>query len=278
MLMLTTTVIAQAAPAPTTAPLKTIIRVKSTPLCSTLTTTVLYTIQGLQVNDKIIASSGPLFVKMGKELVPNSLAGKEFDQQLQSQWGSGPAGTHDTNPSLIMDNEHMYQLAAGIVHNIGVIDTILNDPKRFPSDAKNEEDAKALKLKADLQAVVDQQRKNLNIFSGLSETFDLQDLIAKGDGTQGTINADGRNGQLSHSDQDVSFQDVVSGPDRGRFGNPKNPTVDTDPAVSQKAIGEMGNNPMLRFLLGVLQNERATGQAEDALTQDVVATVNQCTK
>jgi len=278
MLLLTTTVIAQAAPAPDASPLKTIIRVKSTPLCSTLTSSVFYTIQGLQINDKIIAGSGPILVRMGKELVPDSLAGEKFDQIQAEYGGSGPAGTHDPNPALLMDNQRLNRLVSGIVHNIAVIDNILNDPKRFPSVANNDEDRKALQLKAELQAVVDQQRKNLNVFSGLDATFNLQVLIAKGDGTQGVINAGGPNGQVSHNDQDVSFQDVISGPERGRVGSPKDPTVDTDPAVSQKALGELANNPMRRFLVGVLLNERATGQAEDALTQDVNATVNECTR
>jgi hypothetical protein len=270
--------VAQAAPAPTASPLKTITTVKSAPLCTTLTSTVLYTIQGLQINDKIIEQSKPVLVNMGKAWMPNSLAGEKFDQ-LQAQWGNAPGGTHNVdNPGLILAGQQLYRISAGIVHNLQIIDDMLNDPKRFPADPTSDQDKEALQLKAELQAVADQQRKNLNVLNGLADTFNMQDLIAHGDGTQGAINAGGPGGQVSHGDQDVSFQDPIYGPSRGRIGSPKDPTDDTDPAISQKAIGELANNPILRFYVGVVQNQETTAQAEDHLTQTVLHAVNECKK
>ncbi len=270
--------VAQAAPAQTATPLKTIITVNAAPLCTTLTTTVLYTIQGLQINDKIIAQSKPVLVNMGKAWMPNSLAGEKFDQ-LQAQWGNAPGGTHNVdNPGLILAGQQLYKISAGIVHNLQIIDDMLNDPKRFPADPKTDQDKEALQLKAELQAVADQQRKNLNVLNGLADTFNMQDLIAHGDGTQGAINAGGGNGEVSHGDQDVSFQDPVYGPSRGRIGSPKDPTDDTDPAISQKAIGELANNPILRFYVGVEQNQVTTAHAEGQLAQTVVQAVSECKK
>jgi hypothetical protein len=268
--------VAQAAPAPSASPLKTITTVKSAPLCTTLTTTVLHTIQGLQINDKIIESSKPVLIDMGKAWMPNSLAGEKFDQ-MQAQWGNAPGGTHNAdNPGLILGAQHIYKVASGIVHNLQIIDDMLNDPARFPADPKTDQDKQSLLLKQQLQAVADQQRKSLNVLNGLADTFSMQDLIAHGDGTQGAINGGVGNGQVSHGDQDVSFQDPISGPDRGRIGSPKDPTVDTDPAISQKSTGLEANNPMMRFYVGVEEVQGSTAQAETALTQTVLAVVNQC--
>lgn len=276
--LLFATVVAQAAPAPTATPLKTITTVKSAPLCTTLTDTVFHTIQGLQINDKIIESSKPVLVNMGKAWMPDSVAGEKFDQ-MQAQWGNAPGGTHNVdNPGLILAAQGLYKISAGIVHNLAIVDDLLNDPTRFPAQVKNDQDRQALQLKAELQAIADQQRKNLNVLNGLADTFNMQDLIAHGDGTQGAINGGGKGDQVSHNDQDVSFQDVVSGPERGRNGSAKDPTVDTDPAVSQKASGVLANNPIFRFYAGVEANQVATAHAEDALTGTVLDVVNECKK
>jgi hypothetical protein len=276
--MLLAVLLAQALPAPTASPLKTITTVKTAPLCTTLTTSVLYSVQGLQVNDHIIEQTKPVLVGMGKAWMPNSLAGEKFDQ-LQAQWGNAPAGTHNAdNPALIMAGQQLYKISSGLVHNLQIIDNMLNDPTRFPSDPKTDQDQEAVKMKAQLQAVADSQRQQLNVINGLADTFSMQDLIAHGDGTQGAINGGGANGQVSHGDQDVSFQDPIYGPSRGRIGSPKDPTDDTDPAVNQKAIGELANNPMLRFYVGVEQNEVATAHAEDALTKTILDVVEQCKK
>lgn len=268
--------VAQAAPSPGATPLKTITTVKSAPLCTTLTSTVLHTVQGLQINDRMIASSKSVLVDMGKAWLPASIAGEKFDQ-LQAQWGNAPGGTHNVdNPGLILGAQHIYKISMGIVHNLQIIDDMLNDPARFPADAKSDQDKQALQLKAELQAVVDQQRKNLNELNGLADTFNMQDLIAHGDGTQGAINGGGKGDQVSHNDQDVSFLDPISGPERGRNGSAKDPTVDTDPAISQKATGLDANNPMMRFYVGVEQNEASTSQAESALAQTILQVVAQC--
>lgn len=278
LLLLAASVGPTVAPSPSPAPLKTITTVHTSALCSTLGGSVFYLIGGLQADDTLIDSSKPMLLSMGKELVPDNIAADQLDKD-EKQMGIGAGGTHNTNPALLMDNQHLYQTVNEIVHNLAIIDAILNDPKKFPTVAKTDEEKAALQLKAELQAVADEQRKNLNILSGLEETFSLQDLIAKGDGTQGTINADltrgyGR-GEISSQDQSVSFQDAVSGPARAANTTPVNPTTDTDPAIKQRPIG-LSDNPMARFYEGVVRDQIATGQVENALTQTVMMVANAC--
>jgi hypothetical protein len=260
--------VAQATPLPSAPPLKTIITVKSTPLCQALTGTVFDSLSGLQSNDRIIASTKPVLVDFGKAWVNNSVAGHHFDQ-MQIHENFEPADVHNNeNPAMIIDARRLARLAQGIVHNLQVIDQLLADPRLTPE------------LKAQLQAVADQQRHTLNVIYGLADTFELQDIIAHGDGTQGVLNStwNGKPLDSSFNDQDVSFQDVVSGPQRAvaLYSGTRDPTVDTDPAISQKATGELANNPIFRFYQGIEQNQVATAQAEEPLDQSVLDLVNQC--
>ncbi|HVA26574.1 MAG TPA: hypothetical protein VNF68_00205 [Candidatus Baltobacteraceae bacterium] len=262
------------APSPVPTTLKTITRVKSSPLCTVVQRNVFSTIEGLRINDRLVAMSKPLLLHMGSEFEPSSAAGKTFDAQSLYN-GTVPGGTHDTNPALLLDNQHLLRLATAIVHNLAVIDAFLDDPKRFPALAQTDDDKTAQQLKAQLQAAADQQRKNLNVLYGLYDTFSLQDLIAKGDGTQGAINFGGSKGQVSHNDQDVSFQDVVTGPERGRSGSPVNPTVEQDPAVSQAGT-DLANNPMARIYTSVVRIQQGTVQAENTLSQTLSGVVDGC--
>jgi hypothetical protein len=261
------------APTPSPTPLPMIAHVKATPLCSTVANNVFYTIGGLRINDKLIANTKPLLIEMGKAYEQSSGVGARFDKQ-QAAWGNTAGGTHETNTGLVLGNQRLVRLADELVHNLDMIDGILNDPTRFPAVAKTDDDKKALALKAQLQAVADQQRKNLNVLYGLGDTFSLQDLIAKGDQTQGAINGGGQQ-QVSHNDQDVSFQDVLSGVDRGQSGHATDPGLSQDPSITQSAT-DLTNNPMARFFVEVAQNEDATGLAENALTATVISTIKGC--
>jgi hypothetical protein len=262
--------VAQATPLPSAPPLKVIITVKSTPLCQSLTDTVFPTISGLQSNDRIVASTKPVLVDFGKEWVNHSVTGHQFDQ-LNVHEGFEPNGIHnDEDPLMILDARRLARMAEGIVHNLKVIDELLADPRLTPE------------LRAKLLAVAEQQQKNLNVIYGLADTFELQDIIAHGDNTAGALSVPlGGTTHLSNSfnSQDVSFQDVLSGPQRGTY-NPfmpmTDPTVDTDPAIKQSATGEQANNPIYRFYQGVTQNQLTTAQAENQLLQTVQPIVDSC--
>ncbi len=210
-------------------------------------------ISGLQSNDRIIAATKPVLVDFGRAWVNNSIAGHHFDQ-MQIHQNFEPADIHnDDNPAMI-------------VHNLQLIDGLLADPRLTPE------------LTAQLQAVADRQRQNLNAIYGLAQTFALQDLIAHGDNTQGVLNEShgSRPIILSHNDQDVSFQDVLAGSERAVTFAPKDPTADIDPAISRKATGELANDPIFRFYEGVEQNQLATAQAENQLDATILDVVDQC--
>jgi hypothetical protein len=267
-------VVSGASPAPSPTTLKTIIRVHSSPLCTTVESNALYEIEGLHANDRLIESSKPLLISMGKEFEPNGIEGQIADKQ-QRRWGNAPGDTHETNPGLLRDNQHLRKLTGEIIYNLAIIDSVLSDPHRFPAIAKTDDNETSQLLKSLLEATAEEQRQNLNVLYGLVDTFSLQDLIAKGDGTQGVINDPGAKAQVSHNDQYVSFRDVLTGPQRGRIGHPVDPTVDQDPAVSQ-AGSDLANNPIARFYTRVTEIQQSTSRAEDALSQTVLSVVASC--
>ena len=256
-------------PAPLPIALKTIITVRSTQLCNATATTVMYTIQGLQANDRLVESSKPLLLEMGRDFIPISEVGNAFGKRT-SHFG----GAHDPSPALILDNQHLIKLTNQIVHNLAIIDSLLNDRSRFPTVAKTDSDKEALLLKAQLEAVADQQRKILNVLYGLSDTLSLQELVAKGDGMQGATGGGGSGAQVGQADQDVSFQDILSASARGRSG-PVDPAVDQDPAISRPPT-ELSNSPIARFYFGVAEQQRSTASAENALTQTVLNVAATC--
>ena len=253
---------------PTPSPaLKTIVRVHSSTLCTALKNSVLPLTQGLQANDRLVESSKPLLLQMSEDFLPVSGVGRSFGKAT-ARFG----GAHDPNAALLLDNEHLEKLTSEIVHNLALIDSMLNDPARFPTTTRPDDDQKVALLKAQMQAIADQQRAALNTLYGLSDTLSLQTLVAKGDGLQGA--GGGGGAKVSAADQQVSFQDVLSASDRGR-GAPVDPTVDQDPAVSQ-APTAFANSPMVRFYLGVVEDQKKIASAEGAFTQTVLASAKTC--
>ncbi|HEX8806097.1 MAG TPA: hypothetical protein VF741_04070, partial [Candidatus Aquilonibacter sp.] len=85
---------------------------------------------------------------------------------------------------------------------------------------------------------------------------------------------------LSHNDQDVTFEDVAQDSSGNtaitKTVHPQDPVVNADPAISQEALGQYANNPVMRFYVGVQQNELATYQVEAQLTRAVLQLENEC--
>ncbi|HEX8806993.1 MAG TPA: hypothetical protein VF741_08585, partial [Candidatus Aquilonibacter sp.] len=241
-----------------------------------------------QANDALVNASKPVLLRMGKEFQPNGIQGQLADQQQNSLNGTvGVAGgVHDTNPALVLDNQRLEHLALELQHNLAIIESALADPTKFPAQTKTDDDKTVQYLRAQLQTVADHQRNNLNVIYGLTDTFSMQDLIAKGDGTQGVLNS-GNGGTcpandpnpcgqtLSHNDQDVSFKDPIAGSAQANPNTPTDPTVNKDPAISQPGT-DLSNNPMTRFYLGVTEIQRRTVAAEEALGQTLKDVTASC--
>lgn len=124
----------------------TIIHVKTSGLCTALRENVAPTLLGLMNDDQIIAR----VLSAAREAI-------------------GDPRNHVSQ--LVVENA-----VAAIVHNLAVIDTLLQDPRRFPSDPKDPDEQMAALLKRQLQAIADRQKTVLNALNGTIETLGVSDM------------------------------------------------------------------------------------------------------
>lgn len=139
-----------AAPQPSATPLKEIYHAKASPFCTVFRQNVFRAVQGLMINDAVIAQGGNLIAKMTIE------------------------GGHDLA---------QYQLGQKVheaASNLTKVYRLLEDPNDFPRDAGAGADRDLLLVKARLEAVADAQERSLNILSGTYETGMFNDLSLKG--------------------------------------------------------------------------------------------------
>jgi hypothetical protein len=137
-----------AQPAPQASPLKQIIDVKSRTLCTALRDNVAISLAGLISNDADIDVGRKAMMKMAADQIKGSTAGRMDD--------------------LVGEN-----VVGSIVHNLVLIDQKLNDPQRFPADPKTDDERLAVQVKAQLQAIEDAQKRQLNALYGTIDTDNL---------------------------------------------------------------------------------------------------------
>jgi hypothetical protein len=155
VLLAVTLLLAQTVP-PATAPqsspgLKTIIDVKSRTLCTALRENVSTSLVGLMKNDRVIDLGSRVFRKMGADQVKKSKA-------------------------LQMDALANENVVGAMVHNLAEIDRLLDDPARFPLNPKTDDERSADRMKAELQAIEDRQKLQLNVINGTIQTDDLSTM------------------------------------------------------------------------------------------------------
>jgi len=133
--------VALATPQPWPTPLKTIVHVHSSALCTTLTQNVFAAVEGLRLNDKLADQS----------------------RHVLNRFAYGQ--------STAMDEMRLERLSLDMEHNFERIDAVLADAKRFPSPPKTDDDKVAAALKAQLQEVEKHQRETFNLLYGIYDTL-----------------------------------------------------------------------------------------------------------
>lgn len=148
---------AVSAPAPAPTPLRTITHIRTTPLCTGLHRIIGPAIGKELQNDKIIASSKPMFHDFVHATAANQ-----------------------SKASQDMAVMHLESLIGPLVKNTEAVDRLLNDPYAFPKVAYSDGDRKLLQMRAQLQAVNDQQKRALDLISGFVQTQQLGELQQSG--------------------------------------------------------------------------------------------------
>jgi len=146
------------APAPTATPLKTISHVRVSALCTGLRRNIGPAIGKVLQNDKVIATSRPLFRSYVKDV----------------------ANTTGSRAAQDLDVARLERLISPLVQNNEQIEKLLNDSYIFPKVARSDADQQLLSMRAHLQAVLQQQKGALNVISGFVDTAQLGELQAAG--------------------------------------------------------------------------------------------------
>ncbi len=129
--------------------LKTIVKVKSNPICSTLREFVGTAITGIRTNDLLFERSSRFLLD----------------------------AAHDSDVGSLKVDIDMMRLETEetiVAHNIGVVEALLSDP-RFSADTADA--GTVAKIKASLQSALSVQKNSLNVVSGAVESGALSQMM-----------------------------------------------------------------------------------------------------
>ena len=145
---------ALAPPSPQPSPLKEIVRVRSSSFCTAVRENLAVAVLALRNNDAIIARGGDTFAKMGHD------------------------SAVDARIAMSLDEVRLENVEDAIVHNLALMDRLIQDSGRFPASPKTADDALLKDLQRETNAVADRQRKSLNVISltlDAQQRMELQD-------------------------------------------------------------------------------------------------------
>jgi hypothetical protein len=184
--------IATASPSPSAvqspAPLKEIVRVHSSLLCTALRNNLLPAAAAVRMNDSMIGRGQVILVRTADDAAAyaaNASAtdisgGDPFEQQAEANEGSA-SPTGGASAASEMDAYQLGILAQKLAKNIETIEALLADPHAFPATPKNDDERALVLAESRLEAVIARQRESLNVLSGTAESNDANDLKSRRD-------------------------------------------------------------------------------------------------
>lgn len=229
-------------PAPSASPLKVIVHTKTSPFCSALRESIAPAIQGILVNDGIVAQSKNGYTKMAHDFVED------------------PRGS-----AMQLDEMQFQILASDLTRNLAKIDALLADP-RLNASTTSVDSVALVKMRDQFVAVAKQQGQTLNLINGSLTTADYYDIKTHPLGLDGTLGKHVDDTQGSTGTNGGFYQPT-------NMGGPS-PVV-SDPAV-QLAAGALANNPYGRYSAVLVAQEQQTGEMEDAAAATVLANAPSC--
>jgi hypothetical protein len=214
-------------------------------LCTTVRDSVAPMVLGMMKSDELVGASHRALLKTADDSRTGSRAAVDLDQV------------------------YLRHAADAMAHNLGVIDKLLADEKRFPKKPPATDDERiAQQLKAQLQAVAERQRAALNTIANALDTEDLGRM--QNDFPVGlqaiTGDASPPKGALVNGER---------GPDvDGSFIGVSGlimPQKETMPPLARGTSKTLGHTVWDRLAAGVELHQTAIAGAEQKLTPTVVA-------
>jgi hypothetical protein len=243
-------------PIPTATPLKTIKHVYATRLCTGLRRSIFPAVGRVLDNDRRIAASRPLFQDYVKNTSNASQAGVD------------------------MDVLRMEQLIAPLVKNTQAIESLLHDPV-YPRKAQSDNDKELLQIRAHLAAVLEEQKRALDLVSGFVDTQQLAELQASGHDYDKAIGApdtaSGRAGSSTSSQKPQTSPTTAPADilNAGITNANNDPARKYDPRFLNTG-SQVGYNPLNAFDQAMLEHQTVISQSEDLASQVIFKAVPQC--
>lgn len=245
-------------PMPTATPLKTITHLHVSPLCTGLRRNIGPAIGKVLQNDKLIATSRPLFRSFVKNNAASSQAGQDLDMM------------------------RMERLIGPMVQNTEAIKKLLADPYVFPKHANSDGDKELLDMRNHLQSVLSQQERVLDVISGFVDTQQLGELQAAGHEYDSAINGSetqSNNGKnVTPPSQNTAGRNLAPTPPPAAIlnaGVPNQLQQQNDPRF--KSTGNtLGYNPLNAFEGAIAEYQQQIDAGENTTAQLVMKAVPQC--
>ena len=158
---------ALAVPAPSPTPLKTISHIHASPFCTAMRENVGHAVGALLANKVVIGDGKSTLQQMARDLA------------------------YRASPGLVIDVDMVKvdRTIGAMVKNLAQTDAALNDLKHIPQDPKTDDDRHLAQMRDQLRAIADTQRRALDVFSGMYESYGSNELLAKGNPLTGMIDA-----------------------------------------------------------------------------------------
>lgn len=156
--MLGVFLLALAGPAASPTPLKTISHIHASAFCTAIRENIGHAVGALIANKAAIGDGKSVLLQMAQDKISR------------------------TSPGLVLDVDMVKvdRVIGAMVKNLALTDAALNDLKHIPADPKTDDDLRLAQMRDQLRAVVDTQRRALDLFSGMYESYSSNELRGKG--------------------------------------------------------------------------------------------------
>lgn len=248
-------------PAPSATPLKVIVDIRSSALCTSLRQNIGPALAAIMSDDQAVAASKPLLIQMSRDYISPETINQAGLGNLH-----GPASTDHSSAKMELDTSHLEELIGVLAHNLQMIDAALADSKRFPAVANTDADHKLLEIKAQLQDVAKQQRQALDVLNGLVDTRRMEEAANRGDDVINLFGLnESKNSKISGSNSQF---------DAGPLGT--TPVNANDPVLSQADFSSLSASIFGRFYRIINIEQRVIAQQEASAATNVVAAATAC--
>lgn len=254
--------------------LKTIITVHSSEFCTALVLSVRPALVGLMRNDQLIG--------LGQSALSNADRDYKFGGQAESSYNQQGAATWTPNSGITtMLDSRERQLASAMAYNVDGVEAALANPNA-PSPSGDDDKAKLAAIKAQITAILNEQRKASNILSGNADTADLAGLYnassrtgIESDNPNEPVNPANLNGIAPLGSSLTSQDNVVRAPGKGYISTTE-PVDQSKASISRAETSAAFYSPYDKLVRALQMDKALIVRSEESATKAIVQAAVEC--